>query len=161
MLKNNFFLFYLASNILGIEWIWKIMDLFTSGPVTSVLLVSILVCNSQWHSPDRKNLKPTVKESDWMLFRILYKTIKFHGLRAAIVVFFRRVHAELLWNCILRNQRYIPKLPCTPIVPILSPPKKPSKLPPSNLMNLFHCFVWQLDSYGLWLPLNYWWLVVR
>ena len=147
MLKNNFFLFYLASNILGIEWIWKIMDPFTSGPVTSVLLVSILVCNSQWHSPDRKNLKPTVKESDWMLFRILYKTIKFHGLRAAIVVFFRRVHAELLWNCILRNQRYIPKLPCTPIVSILSPPQKTLKTPtvkPYELISLFCMTVRQL-----------------
>ena len=54
ILKNNF-LFYLASKILGIEWIGKIMDLFTSGPVTSVLFVLILVRNAQWHSSDRKN----------------------------------------------------------------------------------------------------------
>ena len=35
------FLFYLASNILVIEWIREIMDLFTSGPATSVLFVYI------------------------------------------------------------------------------------------------------------------------
>ena len=61
------FLFYLASNILGVEWIGKIMDLFTSGPATStiVLFVLILVQNSQWHSPDKKNLKPAV-ERIWL-----------------------------------------------------------------------------------------------
>ena len=103
MLKDNFFV---ASNILGIEWIGKIMDLFTSGPATSVLFILILVCNSQWHSPDKKNLKPAVKEFDWILLKILYETIKFHGLWAAVVIFFRRVLVELLWNSILRNLRY-------------------------------------------------------
>ena len=50
---------------MGIEWIGKIMDLFTSGPATSFLFVLILVRNSQWHSPDRKNLKPAV-ERIWL-----------------------------------------------------------------------------------------------
>ena len=61
------------------------MDLIISGPATSVLFVLILVCNSQWHTPDRKNLKPAVKEFDYG-----------HGLRDAIVIFFRRVHVELI-----------------------------------------------------------------
>ena len=89
LILKTIFLFYPASNILGIEWIGKIMDLLSSGPATSVLFVLILVRNSQWHSPDRKNLKPAVKEFDWVLLKILYKTIKFHGLRAAIVIYFR------------------------------------------------------------------------
>ena len=59
--SKTIFLFYLASNTLGIEWIGKIMDLFTSGPATSLLLVLILVQNSQWHSPDKKNLKTAVE----------------------------------------------------------------------------------------------------
>ena len=65
------------------------MDLFTSGPATSVLFVLIMIRNSQWHSPDRKKLKPALKEFDCMLLKILYKTIKFHGLRAVIVIYFK------------------------------------------------------------------------
>ena len=47
LILKTFFLFYVASNILGIEWIGKIMDLFTSGPATSVLFELIVVRNSQ------------------------------------------------------------------------------------------------------------------
>ena len=59
ILKNS--LFYLASNILGIEWTGKIMDLFTSGPATSVLFILILARNNQWHSPDSKSLKRAIR----------------------------------------------------------------------------------------------------
>ena len=41
ILKNIFFLFFLTINILGTEWIRKIVDLITSGPATSVLFVYI------------------------------------------------------------------------------------------------------------------------
>ena len=133
------------------------MDLFISGPATSVLFVLILVCDSQLHSPDRKNLKPAVKEFDWMLLKILLKSIKSHWLRAAIVIYFTRMHVDLLQNCILRNQRYIPKLPCTPVVSILYPtqekPLKTSTLA-LNLLTLFYCFAWQLESYGPWLVVS-------
>ena len=61
ILKSIFFaLPALASNILSIEWIGEYMDLFTSGPATSVLFVLTLALNSQWDSPDRKNLKLAV-----------------------------------------------------------------------------------------------------
>ena len=41
------------------------MDLFTSDPAAIVLFVQILARNSQWDSPDRKNLKPAV-ERIWL-----------------------------------------------------------------------------------------------
>ena len=41
------------------------MDLFATGPATSALLVLALPWNSQWDSPDRKNLKPPV-ERIWL-----------------------------------------------------------------------------------------------
>ena len=50
---------------MGIERIGKIIDSFISGLATSVSFVLILVWNSQWHTPDRKNSKPAV-ERIWL-----------------------------------------------------------------------------------------------
>ena len=140
--SKTFFLFYLASNILGIEWIGKIMDLFTSGSTISVLFVLILARNSQWHSPDRKNLKPAVKEFDWMLLKILYKTIKFNGLRTAILIYFRSACWIVVKLHIKKSKIYsypnYHALPWSQSYP--PPPKKPLKTPtikPSDLILLF------------------------
>ena len=66
ILKSNSFLFYLARNIWGIEWVGKIIDIFTSSPAAiGVLDVLILTQSSQWDNSARKKLKLAV-ERIWL-----------------------------------------------------------------------------------------------
>ena len=60
-----------------------------------------------------------------MLLKILFRAIKFHELLAAIVLYFRKVHVELLKLHIKESKIYTE---VTTHSLDLIPPKKPSKL---------------------------------
>ena len=94
-----------------------------------------------------------------MLLKILYKTIvvfiKFHELQAAIVIYFKSACWIVIKLHINESKIYTQITMNFHSDNLIRPQKNPSKLPPSNLMTLFYCFVWQLESYGPSLPLNW------
>ena len=111
-------------------------------------------CVTANDSPDRKNLKPAVKEFDWNS-QILWITSCYCNI-------FQESACWIVTKLHIKESKIYTQMTMHSHTVDLIPPKRnPSKLPPSNLMNLFYCFVWQLESYGLRLPLNCCWLAVR